>query len=109
MTGGRGVFTMEFSHYDEVPAQIADKIIEENNFIKAEVVYTLRYELTPHLIDVFCRRTEMSLWIHHKKALDAANIVAELMAKEYSWDENKKNQEIEFYMDYIKKSVSFIT
>jgi elongation factor G len=29
MTGGRGVFTMEFSHYDEVPAQIADKIIEE--------------------------------------------------------------------------------
>ncbi len=31
MTGGRGMFTMEFSHYDEVPAQIADKIIEEVN------------------------------------------------------------------------------
>ncbi|RJP77850.1 MAG: elongation factor G [Desulfobacteraceae bacterium] len=29
MTGGRGIFTMEFSHYDEVPAQFADKIIEE--------------------------------------------------------------------------------
>ena len=29
MTGGRGIFTMEFSHYDEVPAQIAEKIIEE--------------------------------------------------------------------------------
>ena len=29
MTGGRGFFTMEFSHYDEVPAQIATKIIEE--------------------------------------------------------------------------------
>lgn len=29
MTGGRGLFTMEFSHYDEVPAQIAPKIIEE--------------------------------------------------------------------------------
>jgi elongation factor G len=29
MTGGRGIFTMEFSHYDEVPAQIAAKIIEE--------------------------------------------------------------------------------
>ena len=29
MTGGRGIFTMEFSHYDEVPAQIATKIIEE--------------------------------------------------------------------------------
>ena len=31
ITGGRGVFTMEFSHYDEVPAQIAQKIIEEIN------------------------------------------------------------------------------
>ena len=29
MTGGRGLFSMEFSHYDEVPAQLAEKIIEE--------------------------------------------------------------------------------
>jgi elongation factor G len=31
MTGGRGTFHMEFSHYDEVPAHIAQKIIEEAN------------------------------------------------------------------------------
>lgn len=29
MTGGRGMFTMEFSRYDEVPAQLAEKIIEK--------------------------------------------------------------------------------
>jgi elongation factor G len=29
MTGGRGIYSMRFSHYDEVPAQIADKVIEE--------------------------------------------------------------------------------
>jgi elongation factor G len=29
------MFTMEFSHYDEVPAQIAEKIIEEANRSKA--------------------------------------------------------------------------
>jgi elongation factor G len=34
MTGGRGIFTMEFSHYDEVPAQIAEKIIEAANKAK---------------------------------------------------------------------------
>jgi elongation factor G len=28
MTGGRGIYRMEFSHYDEVPAHIAQKIIE---------------------------------------------------------------------------------
>jgi elongation factor G len=27
MTGGRGFFTMEHSHYEEVPAQLAEKII----------------------------------------------------------------------------------
>ncbi len=28
MTGGRGTFTMEYSHYEEVPAQISEKIVE---------------------------------------------------------------------------------
>ena len=28
MTGGRGTFTMEFDHYEEVPSQIAEKIVE---------------------------------------------------------------------------------
>jgi elongation factor G len=29
MTGGKGSFTMEFSHYEEVPAQIREKIVTE--------------------------------------------------------------------------------
>ncbi|MDZ7579307.1 MAG: elongation factor G [Deltaproteobacteria bacterium] len=31
MTGGRGIYAMKFSHYDEVPAQISEKIIAEVN------------------------------------------------------------------------------
>ncbi len=34
ITGGRGIFTMEFSHYDEVPAQISQKIVEETHKAK---------------------------------------------------------------------------
>jgi elongation factor G len=30
MTSGRGFFTMEFSHYEEVPANISEKIVEES-------------------------------------------------------------------------------
>lgn len=29
ITGGRGTFEMEFSHYDEVPAHIAERVIAE--------------------------------------------------------------------------------
>ena len=30
MTGGLGTFTVEFSHYEDVPAQIAEKIIAKS-------------------------------------------------------------------------------
>lgn len=36
ITKGRGTFTMKFSHYDEVPAEIAKKIIEEAKKEKKE-------------------------------------------------------------------------
>ena len=36
MTGGRGTFTVKFSHYEEVPAQIAEKIIAGYQKEKAE-------------------------------------------------------------------------
>ena len=87
---------------------LMEKLIEENDFTKAEILYTLRYELTPHLIDVFCRRTEMSLWIDHRRASEVAEKVANLMQKEYSWDDDTKNNEIHQYLEYINKTVSFI-
>ncbi|HEB68921.1 MAG TPA: elongation factor G [Desulfobulbus sp.] len=31
MTGGRGSFTVQFSHYEEVPSQLAEKIIAQHN------------------------------------------------------------------------------
>jgi glycerol-3-phosphate dehydrogenase len=87
---------------------LKERIIDENDFIKAEILYVLRYEFTPHLIDVFCRRTEMSMWIHHRRASEAAEKVAKVMQKEYSWDNQTKNEEIHRYLDYVKKCVSFI-
>lgn len=36
MTGGRGTFTMEFEQYDEVPGDLAQKIIEKVNTEKEE-------------------------------------------------------------------------
>ncbi|MFX1434357.1 MAG: glycerol-3-phosphate dehydrogenase C-terminal domain-containing protein, partial [Promethearchaeota archaeon] len=87
---------------------LKDRIIEENYFTVAEILYILRNELTTHLIDVFCRRTEMSLWIDHKKASEAAIKVAKIMANEYSWDNDQQNKEIQNYLTYISKTVSFI-
>jgi len=29
MTGGRGIYTMEFAHYEQVPAHLADGVIAQ--------------------------------------------------------------------------------
>ncbi len=36
MTGGQGVFTMEFAHYEEAPPPVAEKIVEEYKATKEE-------------------------------------------------------------------------
>ena len=36
LTQGRGFFTIEFSHYEEVPAHAAQKVIEEANRLREE-------------------------------------------------------------------------
>jgi elongation factor G len=36
LTGGRGAFTMRFSHYEEVPTHLADKIIAEAQRVREE-------------------------------------------------------------------------
>jgi len=36
LTSGRGMYTMEFSHYEELPAHLAEKVIEEAKAAKEE-------------------------------------------------------------------------
>ncbi|HEV8642670.1 MAG TPA: elongation factor G [Methylomirabilota bacterium] len=36
MTGGRGAYSMEFSHYEELPAFLAEKVVKETKAEKAE-------------------------------------------------------------------------
>ena len=103
---GRGA--IEIMNLIEAEPDLAEKIVDENDFIKAEIIYVLRYELTTHLLDVFCRRTEMSLFIDHRKCSEAAKIIANLMGKEYSWSEEKKKKEIQHYLEYIQNTISFI-
>jgi glycerol-3-phosphate dehydrogenase len=103
---GRGAFEI-MKLIAEKPS-LSERIVDENDFIKAEILYVLRNELTTHLIDVFCRRTEMSLFIDHRKQSNATKKVVDIMVDEFRWDEDKKNQEIKNYKEYIEKTVEFI-
>jgi elongation factor G len=36
ITGGRGSFSIEFSHYDELPGQLMDKVIADSKMAAEE-------------------------------------------------------------------------
>jgi elongation factor G len=36
LTGGKGAFHMEFSHYEEVPAHLREKIVAESQALRTQ-------------------------------------------------------------------------
>lgn len=86
---------------------LKERLLPDYPFITGEIVYSLKNEQVPHLIDVFCRRTEMAILIHHTKQKIVAEKVAKIMAKEYGWNEEKKSEEIKIHLDHIKKTIFF--
>jgi len=81
--------------------------IDDYYFIPAEIHYVLKYEFASRLIDVLCRRTEMAIKIKHTQQETIAQKVADIMASYYGWDETTKSNEIQYYMEYIAKTIWF--
>ncbi len=104
---GRGV--LEILEIASKNQSLIEPLVVGSQFIPAEIIYILRNELAPHLIDVLCRRTEISILIRHDEQEEIAIKVAKLMSSEYSWDENKTQQEIKMYLEHIKKSIEFLS
>lgn len=86
---------------------LKERLLPEHPFIAGEIMYSLRNEQVTHLIDVFCRRSEMAILIHHTKQKEIAEKVAEIIANEYGWNKEKKSKEIKIYLDHIKKTIFF--
>ena len=75
-------------------------------WMKAEVWYTVRYEMATGLCDFFVRRTGM---IHFQIAeiTTAQALVADTMADLLGWDAEKKNQQLEALAKAIKQATEF--
>lgn len=74
----------------------------------AEIDFILERENAPRLIDVLCRRTEAQWLVWHHRQPQLAEKVAAIMARYYRWPARRREQEIGHYLDYVRKTVSFI-
>ena len=65
-------------------------------YLAAEVVHAVTAEGALHLDDVLTRRTRISIETAHR-GVEAAARVAELMARELGWDEERTTREVAHY------------
>ncbi|GAB3962037.1 glycerol-3-phosphate dehydrogenase/oxidase [Spirosoma harenae] len=80
--------------------ELAEKIVEPQPFLKAEVIYQVREEMVLTLRDVFARRwrLELSDW---QLTAQLAPQVAQLMADELDWSETYKTEQIKTYQELL--------
>ncbi|GAB3211669.1 glycerol-3-phosphate dehydrogenase/oxidase [Marinactinospora thermotolerans] len=72
-----------------------------DDYLRAEVVYAVRFEGARHLDDVLSRRTHVSIetW---DRGLAVAEEAAELMADTLGWDAEQVAREVEYYRKRIE-------
>lgn len=84
--------------------ELGEKIVDELEFFKAEVVWAVTYEMARTLEDVLARRVRM-LYLNARQTEKAAPIVAKIMAKELGYDEQWEKTQVE---NFIKFSNHYI-
>jgi glycerol-3-phosphate dehydrogenase len=70
-------------------------------YLKAEVVYSAREEGAMHLEDVLVRRTHINIEVQDR-GVEAAPVVADLMAKELGWSDEQRQTELDAYLQRVE-------
>ena len=75
---------------------LAEPLGGADDYLRAEVVHAARSEGARHLDDVLARRTRISIETFDRGTASMVE-VAELMARELSWDKGQVDREVEHY------------
>jgi glycerol-3-phosphate dehydrogenase len=85
--------------------ELKERISPKYPYLKAEVVYTTRFEMAVTLRDFFARRIRMEItdW---QETLNCLETVAALMARELGWGEEQERREVGDYASSIQKFIA---
>ncbi len=90
----------------EEDTALAERLVEDLPYIRAEVVYACRYEMAMTVDDVLSRRTSIILEDRDQGA-GAMESVAALMAQELGWSPEQQKSMLETYRDELKQQAIF--
>jgi glycerol-3-phosphate dehydrogenase len=82
-------------------ASLLEPIPGADTYLKAEVVYSAREEGAMHLEDLLVRRTHINFEFQDR-GVEAAPVVADLMAKELGWSDEQRQTELDAYLQRVE-------
>jgi glycerol-3-phosphate dehydrogenase len=80
---------------------LAEKIHEDFEYQKAEIIYALRNEMARKIEDILARRTRI-LFLDARAALESAPLIADIMAKELNKDDEWVESQISDFNETAK-------
>jgi glycerol-3-phosphate dehydrogenase len=100
-----GVKAKEILDLVKADPTLGESAIENQHFIKAEFVYSARHEMVTSLVDLLTRRSRAHL-LDVRATRKAAPSIAELVAHELGWDDQRRELEILRYDELVQKELS---
>lgn len=83
-------------------SELAQPLLPPWPYVRAEILYAVRYEMAVTLEDVLARRTRLILQ-DGRQGLDCAEATADLMAEELGWDARERRQQLQNYTEYARR------
>ena len=84
---------------------LAEPVIDNQPFIKAEFIFSVRHEMATSLVDLLTRRTRAHL-VDARATRKAAAGIADLVAPEFGWDDERRDLEVRRYEELVQKEFS---
>lgn len=81
---------------------LAERLIADLPYIKAEVVYACRYEMAMTPDDILARRTSIVLE-DRQRGMEALDTVLTLMAKELHWSPEQQSAHVQMYQRRVEQ------
>jgi glycerol-3-phosphate dehydrogenase len=80
---------------------LAERIHKNYSFLKADVFYSIKYEMASNIEDILARRTRL-LFLDAKASIEAAPVVASIFEKYFNKDQKWKINQINSFENYAK-------
>jgi glycerol-3-phosphate dehydrogenase len=97
--GTEALTLLELAHEDST---LAERLIADLPYIRAEVVYACRHEMAMTPDDILARRTSIALE-DQQRGMGALDSVLDLMAKELHWSPEQRTAQQQAYLHQVEQ------